>query len=262
MVMIYNTTEVDNGALLDDFLYYVDEKESKLLKDALEDFSKLTDEQSSEIQELLIRFDMGCVLRQESFKDNLLMIARNELCIKPRSLCEKMREGIPNDHFKRFRCHLSVDHIDLLHSRLKPTTENVLRVIEPIVAFGSLSVQQQKVYEFFRDFKGDLSEDELQDLLQLITGHSCVPKTNITVIFSDLTGIQRRPLFHTCSYTVELPESYSHYCDFDNEMKAVFPVKGVHYGMILIEVYRIGRFLLTAGLSTSTFDIAWGTAKF
>lgn len=221
MVMIYNTTEVDESALLDDFLLYLDGKDSKLLKDALENFTELTNEQISEIQDLFIRFDMGCVLKQESFKDSLLKVARNELCIKPRYLWEKIRQGIPEDHFDRFWCRLTVDHIDLLHARLRPTAEKVLRVIAPTIPFGSLSRRRRKVYEFFQEFIGNLNGDDLQNILQLITGQSCVPKKNITVDFSDLRGVQRRPLFHTCSYMVELPDSYSNYRDFEREMKTV-----------------------------------------
>lgn len=221
MVMIYNTTDVDDDALIDDFLLYVDVQESKLIKAALENFSELSDEQISEIQELFLRFDMGCLLKQESFRDHLLKVARNELCIKPRYLCEKMRQGIPDDHFDRFWSRLTIDHIDLLHDRLKPTPENVLRVIKPTVAFGDLTRRRRRVYEFFQEYIGNLTGDNLQHLLHLITGQSCVPKTNITVDFSDLEGVQRRPLFHTCSYMVELPDSYSKYQDFENEMNAV-----------------------------------------
>lgn len=187
----------------------------------MNDFSKLTEEQLERAQELFFRYEMGCVLRPDSFRNQLLKIARNELCVKPRSLCEKIRQGIPEDHFEAFWCHLTVDHIEVLHSRLKPSPAKILSCLQPSVAFGNLTRRQRKVYEFFQEFIEKLSHDDLQLLLQLTTGHSCVPKTTIKVEFSELGGVQRRPIFHTCSYMVELPDSYRNYKDFEQEMTTI-----------------------------------------
>ncbi|XP_052060186.1 uncharacterized protein LOC127700661 isoform X1 [Mytilus californianus] len=221
MVMVYNTTEIEEHALVEDFLLYLDTKDRKLVKEAIDDFSKLSENQVRDLQELFFRYEMGCMLRPDSFRSHLLKIARNELCVKPRALCEKMRQGIPEDHFDRFWCHLTVDHIDLLHARLKPSAEKILNCLKPVVPFGDLTRRRRRVYEFFQEFIEKLGDEDLLLLLQLITGQSCVPKRTIQVEFSELGGVQRRPVFHTCSYMVELPDTYTSFKDFEKEMNNI-----------------------------------------
>ena len=221
MVIIYNSTEIEENALIDDFLHYLDAKDRRLIKAAVDGFSLLSDDQVRDIQEMFFRYDMGCVLKADSFRSNLLKIARNELCVKPRALCEKIRQGIPENHFNRFWCHLTVDHIDLLHARLRPSAEKILNCIKPSVSFRSLSRRRQRVYEYFQEFIENLSYEDLQLLLQLITGQGCVPKRSIEVDFSEFRGVLRRPIFHTCSYMIELPDTYRNYDDLKQEMTTI-----------------------------------------
>jgi hypothetical protein len=63
----------------------------------------------------------------------------------------------------------------------------------------------RNVYQYFQKFIGHLDENQLQLLLQLITGQTCVPTKTIQVVFSNLSGFGRRPVFHTCGYLVEIP---------------------------------------------------------
>ncbi|XP_071175740.1 uncharacterized protein [Mytilus edulis] len=231
MVMVYNTTEIEEHALVEDFLLYLDTKDRKLVKEAIDDFSTLSENQVRDLQELFIRYEMGSMLRPDSFRSQLLKIARNELCVKPRALCEKMRQGIPEDHFDRFWCRLTIDHIDLLHARLKPSADKILNCLKPAVPFGDLTRRRRRVYEFFQEFIEKLGDEDLQLLLQLITGQSCVPKRTIQVEFSELGGVQRRPVFHTCSYMVELPDTYTNYKDFEQEMNNIMHSNVLQFDM-------------------------------
>jgi hypothetical protein len=97
-----------------------------LLQQAINNFATLSETQTETLQNLFFRFDMSCLVKATTFRSQLVKIARNELCLKPRPLCEKIRQGIPDDHFEAFWSHLTVDHITRLHFRLKPTVEKVL----------------------------------------------------------------------------------------------------------------------------------------
>jgi hypothetical protein len=93
MVTIFSTTHIESTTLLEDFLLFVDLKDRNLIQEALNDFSALSEDQKQDLQNLFYQFEMGCILKEETFRDQLLNMARNELCLKPRSLCEKLRQG-------------------------------------------------------------------------------------------------------------------------------------------------------------------------
>lgn len=221
MVTIFNTTHIEANTLLEDFLLFVDLKDRTLLQEALNDFSALTEEQRADLQNLFYQFDMGCILKEETFRDQLLNMARNELCLKPRSLCEKLRQGIPEVHFDQFWSQMTIDHIGILHARLKPTPEKVIKCLKLAEPIRLLEIRRRKVFQYFKDFIGALNDEDLQKFLQFVTGQNCVPKHNITVQFSNLSGAERRPVAHTCGYLIEIPETYDNYEDFEQEFRTL-----------------------------------------
>lgn len=221
MVIIYNTTHIESNTLLEDFLLFVDLKDRVLIQEALNDFSTLSEEQIQDLQNLFYQFEMGCILKEETFRDQLLNMARNELCLKPRSLCEKLRQGIPEVHFDQFWSQMTIDHIGILHARLKPTPEKVIKCLKLSEPLGLLDIRKRKVFQYFKDFIDQLNDEDLQKLLQFVTGQNCVPKQHISVVFSNLSGAERRPMAHTCGYIIEIPESYDNYDDFEREFRTL-----------------------------------------
>jgi hypothetical protein len=231
IVLIYNSTEVEDNTLIEDFLNYVEHDERMLLKQAINNFATLSETQTETLQNLFFRFDMSCLVKATTFRSQLVKIARNELCLKPRPLCEKIRQGIPDDHFEAFWSHLTVDHITRLHFRLKPTVKKVLECIKPEEPFRDLTRCRRNVYQYFQKFIGHLDENQLQLLLQLITGQTCVPTKTIQVVFSNLSGFGRRPVFHTCGYLVEIPDTYRNYKEFESEMKNIMSSDVLHFDL-------------------------------
>ncbi|VDI39265.1 Hypothetical predicted protein [Mytilus galloprovincialis] len=221
MVTIFNTTHIESNTLLEDFLLFVDLKDRNLIQSALNDFSGLSEDQKEDLQNLFYQFEMGCILKEETFRDQLLNMARNELVLKPRSLCEKLRLGIPEVHFDQFWSQMTIDHISILHARLKPTPEKVVKCLKLAEPLRLLDMKRRKVFQYFKDFIEQLGDEDLQKFLQFITGQNCVPKHTISVQFSNLSGAERRPVAHTCGYLIEIPEAYDNYADFETEFRNV-----------------------------------------
>lgn len=221
MVTIFNTTHIESTTLLEDFLLYVDLKDRNLIQEALNDFSALSEDQKQDLQNLFYQFEMGCILKEETFRDQLLNMARNELCLKPRSLCEKLRQGIPEVHFDQFWSQMTIDHIAIFHARLKPTPEKVVKCLKLAEPLRLLDIRRRKVFQYFKEFIEQLGDEDLQKLLQFVTGQTCVPKRNISIQFSNLSGAERRPVAHTCGYLIEIPETYDNYNDFETEFRNV-----------------------------------------
>ncbi|XP_060079861.1 uncharacterized protein LOC132559260 [Ylistrum balloti] len=217
MVTILDTTTIDESTLMEDFLLFIDQTDARIVRKALTDFESLSDEDRDNLQDLFTRFDMGCLIQASTFREHFLKMARSELCIKPRSLCLLIREGIPEIHYERFWSQLTLDHLQILNDRLKPTAEKIIACLRPDES--ELNSRTEKVYGYFVDLISNLTQDELEILLQFITGQVCVPRRSITVNFSDLSGIERRPIAHTCSFSIELPSTYESYEEFETEFR-------------------------------------------
>lgn len=217
MVTILDTTNIDESTLIEDFLLFLDQDDARIVRKALTDFSSLSEEERDTLQDLFTRFDMGCLIQESTFREHFLKMARSELCLKPRSLCELIREGIPEIHYDRFWSQLTIDHLQILNDRLKPTAEKIIACLRPDES--ELNSQTRKVYGYFVDLISNLSQNDLEMLLQFITGQTCVPRRNITVNFSNLSGIERRPIAHTCSFSIELPSTYESYEEFEAEFE-------------------------------------------
>jgi hypothetical protein len=88
-------------------------------------------------------------------------MARNELCLKPRSLCEKLRQGIPDVHFDQFWSQMTIDHITIFHARLKPTPEKVVKCLKLAEPLRLLDIRRRKVFQYFKEFIEQLGDEDL-----------------------------------------------------------------------------------------------------
>lgn len=57
--------------------------------------------------------------------------------------------------------------------------------------------------------------------LRFTTGSDICLGGNIKVIFISTSGIQRTPIAHTCTNTLELPETYENFIEFRTEIASL-----------------------------------------
>lgn len=44
---------------------------------------------------------------------------------------------------------------------------------------------------------------------------------NILIVFTRLEGLERRPIAHTCTYTLEIPTTYQSFPEFREEFNSI-----------------------------------------
>lgn len=69
----------------------------------------------------------------------------------------------------------------------------------------------------------NMTEEEIRCFLRFVTGSAVLTSKKIIVTFNSLSGIQRRPIAHTCDCVLELPTSYSSYPEFEHEFAVLMP---------------------------------------
>ena len=93
-----------------------------------------------------------------------------------------------------------------------------MRLIEePIL----INKAKETVYGYLKRIIGCMSQLELCNLLRFITGSSAPLDHPIDICFNSVSGLSRRPIAHTCSFTLEISSTFLTYQEFEKEFKTV-----------------------------------------
>ena len=69
---------------------------------------------------------------------------------------------------------------------------------------------QECIYGYLVSMLGNMQTPELR----FVTCASVCLAQKIVVTFNNIDGLARRPIVHTCDFTIELPITYMNYDDF------------------------------------------------
>ena len=197
---------------------FVTSHEKSLLQKALSTFDQLTEEERDRLQNFYSAFGLFDVPREDEIREQLMAIANREFLDIPGPLINLMRRGIPANHMDCFWQYLSINHLAYIHHKQRPTPEKVASIIE--AESPDLTVDEDRIMYYLIEFVSTLDSDSLSDFLILTTASIHQP-VKIVLTFNSMFGLQRRPIMHTCSNTIELPTSYNNYQEFRREFRAV-----------------------------------------
>ncbi|KAK1172507.1 hypothetical protein AOXY_G5102 [Acipenser oxyrinchus oxyrinchus] len=219
LTIVFNTSVIDSRTLLDDFMLHVTVPERTLLQKALNSFEKLSISEKSDLLTFYSVNGMHTVPSAKDFREQLVLVAQNELVIKPMFLNCFIRQAIPESHMRAFWSQLDTDLISYLYWQEMPTADRVLQCIT--TSENDLKPEEEVAYYYLRDFIKSVDQDEMSKFLHFVTGSPLLPNDGITIVFNRLCGSLRRPIAHTCSNTLEIPVSYASVQDFKREMKSI-----------------------------------------
>ena len=81
----------------------------------------------------------------------------------------------------------------------------------------------QRFLELFLTLTNDAERDAMKHLKRFVrgTGSDIMPCDHIYVSFTRLDGLQRRPVAHTCTFTLEIPCTYQSFPEFREEFNSI-----------------------------------------
>ena len=71
-----------------------------------------------------------------------------------------------------------------------------------------------------------LDEAKLATFLRFTTASDVLVTDTLTISFTDNEGLQKRPVAHTCSFTLEVPSTYSSFCELREEFMSILNSDG------------------------------------
>ena len=173
------------------------------------------------IVDVLSRFNVREIPSNPSgFRSLFLRIAKCEFVTRSSVLMAAFKKGMFMSHHVLWN-DLNAASIRVLYAKLYPSPDKVMELLQSNGDYMPLTARRERVFEFLRRYVRGLSRDKVPVFLQFVTGSSLVLFLRIEVAFTTLSGIQRRPIAHTCSRRVDLSTEYESFAAFCKEFDTV-----------------------------------------
>lgn len=177
------------------------------MKKALINYAEVEED---EIYEILSIYDARRKPNPSNFKDILIGIAQKELIQKPEFVAKCFTNTARLSEILNF---------DKIFDSMMPTARNIISHLK-VRDEHTISSEANKVFGFLKRYVRDINDTERSIFLRFCTGSDIVNK-DIEVTFTDINGLGRRPIAHTCSCYLELPHTNEDYISFRNEFNGL-----------------------------------------
>ncbi|MGH0135161.1 UNVERIFIED_CONTAM: hypothetical protein FKN15_001101 [Acipenser sinensis] len=192
--LVYGESEITPRILMVSFLRYIAPFEKDIITSAL-DGSIGADDQD-ELLDILSRMGCHTVPSHDSMKGTILQVAHKQLMQEPKYALEVMADVTRSTSQKLLP---EVSNLEALYEAKKPTVKQVLNMINAEVQ----NAAQNKTMNFLKQFIRTLDNGRLQ--IMEVTGADMLCVEKIDIQFTDIRGLQQRPVAHTCGPLLEVP---------------------------------------------------------
>lgn len=217
IIGIFDYPSLSNEDLIYSFLSFLTEGERATIEKAM--CRKVTVDDI--LNEVLSRFNVRQIPSNPSdFRSLCVRIAKCEFVTRPCVLMTAFKKGMLTSHPDVWN-ELDAVSIGALYAKLYPTPEKVTELLQPSQDDVPLNTRRERVFEFLRRYVRSLPRDKVPVFLHFVTGSSLVLVPHIEVAFTTLSGIQRRPIIHTCSGRVDLSTEYESFAAFCKEFDTI-----------------------------------------
>ena len=144
-------------------------------------------------------------------KKLLTKVAHKCIIQMPYYIIKVMKE-IVKKHLRKF--FPTKESVLQVYEECKPTPIKLCKLLK---ASDDLDADESRSLTFLKQFIRGLNPENLSKILVLMTASSMISVESVSVTFTKLKGVERRPIFHTCGPVLELPSTYSSYREFRQE---------------------------------------------
>ena len=207
---LFGEGSVTSMMLQDSFKHYVSKSEASVIEGCLSDSIQ---GDNAELLDFLSAFDCKRRVTQDNLVEIIRELAHKEIIQKPQYVADCW--GPIVSHLKLYFPDMFSLHE--LYSSILPTNVKVISLLKAT----PLTAAEGETLAHLKRFIRGLDESKLATFLRFTTASDVLVTDTLTISFTNNEGFQRRPVAHTCSYTLELPSTYSSFCEFREEFMAV-----------------------------------------
>ena len=209
-VCLFGEGSITCEMLQDSFKRYVSQSETKLIEGCLANTIACD---SEEMLDFLSTFDCKWKVVPSNVAATMNEVAHKEIVQKPQYVSDCWQPIL--SHLKIY--FPDVSSLDQLYSSILPTNVKVIALLKASPATAAESETLSHLKRFIRG----LDEAKLTTFLRFTTASDVIVTDTLTISFIDSEGLQRRPISHTCSCTLEVPSTYASFCELREEFMAI-----------------------------------------
>ena len=216
-MLLGQSATISDDMLITAFANSISPVDAAVINDALK--VKGTSFRPDTIEKLvnvMSRYESRVLPSPSNLKQQIVQVSHFQFILKPMPAVLSVNSGIAREELP-FWNNMSTEQLYSLYRALSASSFKILQLIqEP----DDLTKDQQRILLYLKQYIGNLRVAELERFLRFVCGSSVCPD-ELNVTFNSLSGLGRRPIGHTCSYTLELSSMYPSYLDFENELNQV-----------------------------------------
>lgn len=207
---LFGEESVTDGILMSSFQNYVSRSEADVIGKCL---SQSIQPDDDELLEFLSTFDCKRQVTNDNIRELVTEIAHKEIIMKPQYAADCWKEIVSS--LKIY--FMDVSSFLVLYDSIIPTNSKVISLFTAALVTAAESETLGHLKRFVRG----LDEAKLATFLRYTTASDVLVTDIITISFTNQEGLQRRPVAHTCSFTLEMPSTYSSFCELRQEFMAI-----------------------------------------
>lgn len=216
-ICIFGEDSVSEEMLLDSFRIYISADEKETMDSCLENQENISG--NSDLMELLSSYNCHRIPNAENIQSIFCQLAHQELIQRPRYVANCWSPILQS--FKAYDCFQSAANLCAFYEEIKPTPKKVVKMLNASPTNDAERNTLEYLKRFIKSLGGNISA-----FLQFTTGGSVILQgKQIEISFTQLNGLSRRPIAHTCGLLLEIPSTYQCYNELVEEFTAILHEK-------------------------------------
>ena len=212
---LFGESNVTSQMLHDSFKHYLSHSEANIVDACLNNSVQCDDD---ELLEFLSAFDCKRRITEDSLVDIITEVAHKEIIQKPQYVADCWGL-IVSDLKKHFP---DICSIIKLYESIEPTNAKVISILKA----SPVTPAEGETLAHIKRFIRGLDEGKLATFLRFTTASDMLLTDTLKIVFTNYEGLQRRPVAHTCGYTLEVPSTYSNFCELREEFMGILSADG------------------------------------
>ena len=202
-------SEDSSKSIIEEFLMFIPDSERVVLQQALSDFDNT---EMEDLQDVLSNHECKVLINKQNIKSIVSQIARKELIQEPSFIKECFFNTL-------MTYGLEID-LNTIIEKLTPTTKKILAILD-------CEENEAPSFKLLKKYIRELDDVNLSSFLRFTTSSNLMlydtkgEYYRLIVRIVDISGLQRRPIAHTCGRVLEIPKAYENYPQFRIEFNKV-----------------------------------------
>ncbi|XP_034048418.1 uncharacterized protein LOC117529683 [Thalassophryne amazonica] len=209
LACIHGIDYVDEDILMLSFLNYLPLVERSAVESALQ--GTMDDSNEDDLMDLFTRMGSHSLPPKNNFKAAIETMAHKAILQEPKYVIDCF--AIPMAQVQQKLSDKT--SVLCLYDSKQPTGKRVAQLLETTNVM--LSQREQTTFNYLQRYIKNADQSKAGQILRFCTGASVICVSKIMVCFNVETGLNRRPIGHTCGATLEVPCTYSSYPEFRSE---------------------------------------------